>query len=79
MVKLLVLQLHQVLLQQQIARWVAPQGQFRGQGQLGSSCSGLAGIANQRGRIATQITHQGIRLDQGDPHRAGGRSLLVKP
>ena len=58
--------------QQQIPGRIAPEGKLRGNHQIrmGGSCF-LAGRQNS-GSIASQISHQGIDLGQGDAHQQGG-------
>ena len=58
--------------QQQIPGRITPEGKLRGDHQIRvGSGRFLAGRQNS-GPIASQISHQGIDLGQGDAHQQGG-------
>ena len=58
--------------QQQIPGRITPEGKLRGDHQIRvASCRFLASRQNS-GSIASQISHQGIDLGQGDAHQQGG-------
>jgi hypothetical protein len=68
LVELAILFFQQGWAQQQVSGGVAPERQFRGEGQLGPLGSGLDTVLLERRAVAVEVTHQGVGLDQGDPH-----------